>query len=100
MRRAANSSASRCAAGTLAAAFSRSAWAMRKPLASTSTLSNFFVYSSTAASPRERTSAMMSATMRSTFSSVSRLRPRKAENSPSNPGAEASSLSGPIMLPC
>src|SRR5476651_2603085 len=36
----------------------------------------------------------MSATMRSTFSSVSRLRPRKAENSFSNPGAEASSLSG------
>src|SRR5262245_21463796 len=32
--------------------------------------------------------------MRSTFSSVSRLRPRKAENSFSKPGAEASSLSG------
>src|SRR5471030_1022253 len=39
----------------------------------------------------------MSATMRSTFSSVSRLRPRKAENSFSNPGAEASSLSGPSL---
>src|SRR5262249_19425839 len=44
--------------------------------------------------PRARTSATMSATTRSTFSSASRLRPRKAENSFSKPGAEASSLSG------
>src|SRR4051812_17973142 len=36
----------------------------------------------------------MSATTRSTFSSVSLLRPRKAEKSFSKPGAEASSLSG------
>ena len=50
----------------------------------------------TAASPRARTSATMSAAILSTFSSVSRLRPRKAENSFSKPGAEASSLSGPL----
>src|SRR5262245_48304337 len=36
----------------------------------------------------------MSATTRSTFSSVSRLRPRNAENSASKPGAAASSLLG------
>src|SRR5476649_460548 len=36
----------------------------------------------------------MSAAILSTFSSVSRLRPRKAENSSSKPGAEASSLLG------
>src|SRR6185503_1229457 len=41
---------------------------------------------------------MMSATTRSTFSSASRLRPRNAENSPSKPGAEASSLSGTAHL--
>src|SRR5207344_3169573 len=48
----------------------------------------------TAASPRARTSATMSATTRSTFSSVSRLRPRKAEKSFSKPGAAASSRLG------
>src|SRR5918993_3718373 len=37
---------------------------------------------------------MMSATTRSTFSSVSRLRPRKVEKSFSKPGAAASSLLG------
>src|SRR5262245_22242504 len=94
MRCAAKASASRCVVGTLAAAALRSASLMRKPAASVSTLSNFFVYSTNAASPRARTSATISAAMRSTFSSVSRLRPRKAENSLSKPGAEASSLLG------
>src|SRR5882724_1297272 len=94
MRCAANASASRCAAGTVAAADLRSASAMRNPAASVSTLSNFLVYSTRAASPRARTSATMSAAILSTFSSVSRLRPRKAENSLSKPGAEASSRLG------
>src|SRR5687767_809974 len=97
MRRAANTSASRCAGGTLAAAACRSESEMRRPEASVSTLSNFFVYSTTAASPRARTSATISATTRSTFSSVSRLRPRKVEKSFSKPGAAASSLlDGPL----
>src|SRR6185437_7945821 len=95
MRRAANSSAARCAAGTFAAAARRSASETRRPAASVSTLSNFRVYSTSAASPRTRTSATMSAAMRSTFSSVSRLRARKAEKSLSKPGAAASSLVGP-----
>src|SRR5258707_14817671 len=94
MRCAANASASRSGAGTVAAAVLRSASAMRSPAASVSTLSNFLVYSTSAASPRARTSATMSATTRSTFWSVSRLRPRKAENSFSKPGAEASSRLG------
>src|SRR6476469_8565949 len=51
-----------------------------------------------AASPRARTSAMISATTRSTFSSTWRLRPRNAEKSFSKPGAEASSLSGTTHL--
>ena len=87
MRWAAKASASRCAAGTLAAAALRSASVMRKPAASVSTWSNFLVYSTSAASPRARTSATMSAAILSTFSSVSRLRPRKAANSCSKPGA-------------
>src|SRR4051794_28130498 len=41
---------------------------------------------------------MMSATILSTFSSVSRLRARKAAKSLSKPGAEASSLSGTTHL--
>ena len=45
MRWAANASASRCAAGTFAAAALRSASEMRRPAASVSTLSNFRVYS-------------------------------------------------------
>src|ERR1700730_18245692 len=94
MRWAAKARASRCAAGTLAAAALRSASVMRNPAASVSTLSNFRVYSTTAASPRGRTSATMSPAILSTFAWVSRLRPRKAENSCSKPGAEASSLSG------
>src|SRR4030095_10541689 len=94
MRRAAKTGASRCAGGTFAAAARRSASERRRPAASVSTLSNFLVYSTTAASPRRRTSATMSATTRSTFSSVSRLRPRKAEKSFSKPGAAASSLLG------
>src|SRR3954454_11478755 len=98
MRLAANASASRCAAGTFAAAARRSASPMRRPGASVSTRSNLRVYSTTAASPRTRTSAMMSATTRSTFSSASRLRPRNVAKSLSKPGAAASSLSGTAHL--
>src|SRR5262245_7248832 len=67
---------------------------MRRPAASVSTRSNLAVYSTSAASPRARTSATISATTRSTLSSLCRLRPRKAENSVSKPGAEASSRLG------
>src|SRR5258708_6283922 len=94
MRFAAKTSASRCAAGTLAAAALRSESERRRPAASIPAQSNFLVYSTRAASPRARTSATISPATRSTFSSVSRLRPRKAENSFSKPGAEASSRLG------
>src|SRR5215468_7711000 len=94
MRCAAKSRASRCAGGTRWAAALRSASATRRPAASVSRRSNLRVYSTRAASPRARTSATISATTRPTFSSLSRLRPRKAENSVSKPGAEASSRLG------
>src|SRR5882757_1905592 len=94
MRAAAKASASRRAAGTFTAAALRSSSEIRKPAASLSTRSNLAVYSSSATSPRARTSATISDATRSTFSSVSRLRERKAAKSRSNPGAAASSLSG------
>src|SRR4051794_11175105 len=94
MRCAAKRSASRCASGTFAAAARRAASPMRKPAISQSTRSNLRVYSSSAASPRARTSATMSATMRSTFWSLSRLRARNAANACSKSGAAASSRLG------
>src|SRR6185437_5387943 len=90
MRRAATSSAFSVSAGHCASASAISFAVTRSVSAVSDTLSNFAVSSTSAASPRARTSAMIARTACATSSSVSRLAEISAAKSRAKPGARAS----------